>query len=147
MYKRASAVVVLDDNVLLVRERNSTRYGLPGGRVNRHESITRATIRELYEETRLRVSEAWRCGHEVVGRYAYHHLVQIVARRGQVNLQRKELAGYHWLKLKTQEGSCRLVLDDDRLTGPDPIKLTDSAKAALRVVLCGRNRYPHARYD
>ena len=147
MYKRASVVVVLDQRVLVVRERNSTRYGLPGGRVRHSESITRAAIRELYEETGLRVREAWRCGHEVTGKYVHHHLVQMVARQGRVRLQRKELTGYHWLKVKTLEGSGHVVLDDDRLTGPDPIELTHSAKAALRIVLCGRNRYPWARYD
>ncbi|MFX6119029.1 NUDIX domain-containing protein, partial [Acinetobacter baumannii] len=48
------AVVLRDDRVLLVRRANppdAGRWGFPGGKIERGETIAEAAIRELMEET------------------------------------------------------------------------------------------------
>lgn len=52
------AVVVVDDAVLLVRRANPPgrgRWSLPGGRVESGETLREAVVREVAEETGLRV--------------------------------------------------------------------------------------------
>ncbi|MFH1367265.1 MAG: NUDIX domain-containing protein [Patescibacteria group bacterium] len=51
-----SALVVHKNKLLLVRARKwKMRYTLPGGHIKKGESIKKALIREVYEETGLRV--------------------------------------------------------------------------------------------
>ncbi|OOF01083.1 hypothetical protein BZG78_01590 [Salinivibrio sp. MA351] len=52
------ACVITDPagRLLLIKDRVTGRYGLPGGRVNLTESPTRALAREVFEETALRVN-------------------------------------------------------------------------------------------
>jgi 8-oxo-dGTP diphosphatase len=57
----AIAVVVREDNVLLVRRANppdAGRWGFPGGKINSGETIEEAAIRELLEETGVH-GRAW----------------------------------------------------------------------------------------
>ncbi len=51
--QRATAIVFRDDKVLLVRNRGSKRFSLPGGRIGRGELPISAAARELHEETGL----------------------------------------------------------------------------------------------
>lgn len=51
------AVVFLESKVLLVRRANppdAGRWGFPGGKIERGETIEQAAVRELLEETRVR---------------------------------------------------------------------------------------------
>lgn len=51
------AVVLRDDQVLLVRRANppdAGRWGFPGGKIERGETIAAAAVRELLEETAVR---------------------------------------------------------------------------------------------
>lgn len=57
----ADAVVVWSGHVLLVERKNHPGrglYALPGGFVDTHETILKAALRELSEETQLQVEEA-----------------------------------------------------------------------------------------
>ena len=50
------AVLLKDDKVLLVRRSNppdAGRWGFPGGKIERGETIEEAALRELYEETNV----------------------------------------------------------------------------------------------
>jgi bifunctional NMN adenylyltransferase/nudix hydrolase len=56
----SDAVVVCEGNVLLIERKTAPGKGtlaLPGGFVNRQETYKEAAIRELYEETNLRIPE------------------------------------------------------------------------------------------
>jgi len=55
--RRATAVVIRDGKVLLVRDKDKHRFSLPGGRVHHDEPYLSAAARKLYEETRLRATK------------------------------------------------------------------------------------------
>lgn len=50
----AKAVVVLGDKVLLLRQSNG-HWDLPGGKLDRGETVTQGLAREVWEETRLKI--------------------------------------------------------------------------------------------
>ena len=54
---RATAVVVRDGNVLLVRQTARADFGMPGGGIERGELPLNAVGRELREETSLRATK------------------------------------------------------------------------------------------
>ena len=84
-------------NVVLIKERGSHRFSLPGGGVERSDakSSLAAVAREIREETGLRPTDA---------RFLFHHRtpdtrhsVYVVERfSGNVHLQRKELSDFKW---------------------------------------------------
>ncbi len=51
--RRATALVIRDGKVLLVRDPNESTFVFPGGGVDRGESCASAVVRELHEETGL----------------------------------------------------------------------------------------------
>lgn len=53
MRKRATAVVIRDGKVLLVREKGLVSFSLPGGAIEKGESAVSAAARELNEELGL----------------------------------------------------------------------------------------------
>ena len=54
--KPAAAVAVVNDNrVLLVRRRDNSKWTLPGGTLEYGESLPQCAVRELAEETNLKV--------------------------------------------------------------------------------------------
>jgi len=55
--RRGTAIVVTDEGILVVGGRRNL-YMLPGGAANKHESRRKAAIRELQEETGLKVLES-----------------------------------------------------------------------------------------
>ena len=84
-------------SVLLVKERGSHRFSLPGGGIERKDaqSSLSAVAREIREETRLRAADARFLFHHRTP--ATRHSVYVVERfSGNVRLQAKELSEFKW---------------------------------------------------
>ena len=79
---------------LLVRERGRADYSLSGGGIERGEPSLLAAVRELYEETRLKVSASRYIG-DLDGQRARHYVFYAEV-YGNIRLQRKEIADYKW---------------------------------------------------
>ncbi len=96
MIRRRRATVLANKNgrFLLVKEQGRHEYSLPGGGIERGEPSLLAAVRELYEETRLKVSAIRYIG-DLDGRRAIHYVFYAEV-YGTVRLQRKEIAGYRW---------------------------------------------------
>jgi len=56
--KAAAMVVVNGDKLLVISRRDSSKFGLPAGKVEENESFHDAAIRETFEETGIKVSKA-----------------------------------------------------------------------------------------
>ena len=91
---RATVVAQQDGKVLLVRERDTGHFGLPGGGIESGEYVMEAALRELREETRLRPYWAKRL-FNYEGTTQLHRVVLVQA-AGKVKLQRKELDKHLW---------------------------------------------------
>ena len=92
--RRATVVAEKDGKVLLVQERGTRRYGLPGGGIEGRESVIEAACREIREETGLNVVRAEHLfDHE--GRVMFNRVV-LAKVTGRVRLQHKELSDYVW---------------------------------------------------
>lgn len=57
---RTRAIIKKDGKILVLKEKNNT-FGLPGGRLNKGETIEKALIREIKEETGLEVKKYKMC--------------------------------------------------------------------------------------
>ena len=131
---RATAIVLRDSRVLLVREKHAKRYSLPGegvssrdeltvrrrpwwlqlwqkifgGGVNREAAKT-AVIREVLEETGLTADNVeWKFRH---GR---HWVFSMHIPQGVVHLQAKEISNFNWWDGKDQiraTGTTRKILN------------------------------------
>lgn len=92
--RRATALVVDDGTVLLLKYRGSEQYALPGRRMRRNESAPSAVMRELRERTGLHVhSPRWLFEHQ--GQTTNHQVVRVQS-QGQVRLRSKKLDAYEW---------------------------------------------------
>lgn len=84
--QRATAILMRDEKVLLVRDRNRPSFALPGGGIEANELAISAVARELHEETTLIASTiAYLFQHG--GKHNNHHVFRIQA-EGEVNVQR-----------------------------------------------------------
>lgn len=54
----ARIILIHDKKVLLVQHRNSKFWNLPGGGINKNEDPEIGTLRELYEETKIKIDKA-----------------------------------------------------------------------------------------
>ena len=79
---------------MLVQERGRSEYSLPGGGIEHNEPSLLAAVREIHEETDLKVSAIRYIG-DLDGRRAKHY-VFIAAVYGNIRLQKKEIARYKW---------------------------------------------------
>lgn len=97
MTKRRRSTVLArrkDGRYLLVKEKGNRSYSLPGGGVEPGEPTLLAAVRELHEETRLKVSQISYID-DIDGERAYHY-VFLAEVYGEVRLQRKEISAYRW---------------------------------------------------
>lgn len=92
--RRSTVLAVKDGRYLLVQEKGDSHYSLPGGGVEPGEPTLLAAVRELHEETRLKVSQIRYIG-DIDGSWAYH-FVFLAEVYGEVRLQRKEISAYRW---------------------------------------------------
>lgn len=91
--RRATAVVIRNSKLLLVRDKGKHRFSLPGGGVHAGEPSISAAARELYEETGLKATKIERLF--VYSGVANRHAVFRVEADGKVQL-RTELDKFIW---------------------------------------------------
>ncbi len=121
-----SAAIIRDGRVLVARRNRGPAHGmwtLPGGVVEAGEALTEALVREIDEETRLRIEPVALAGHREVmvrdagGKIERHFVILCFAARwiaGEPVLN-EELAEAKWLRpaelasLQTTEGLAAIV--------------------------------------
>ena len=126
-YLAVSAAIFRGGRVLIVRRARPPAHGLytlPGGGVELGETLEEAVIREVQEETALRVEPIALAGYrqaiarDAEGRIERHFVILPFAARwieGDVSLN-EELAEAHWLEpaglsgLETTEGLAQIVV-------------------------------------
>lgn len=54
----ARIIVISQEHILLVQHRNSKYWTLPGGGIKKNEDPARGALRELYEETKIKIDSA-----------------------------------------------------------------------------------------
>ena len=122
--KRATVVIRRGDLVLLVRERGQRRFGLPGGKIEKWETSLIAGAREVYGETRLKLSSIRYVGD--IEHPDNVHFVFLAECYGRVRIQEKELLAYKWwdgkesLPLQKHVGQAMTLIQNlcDELEGP-----------------------------
>ena len=92
--RRATILAAKDGLFLLVQEQEQSHYSLPGGGIERNEPSLLAAVREVHEETRLKMSSIRYLG-DLDGRRGVHFVFYAEV-YGDIRLQRKEIAGYRW---------------------------------------------------
>jgi len=114
---RATAVVMRDDKVLLVRDRGRHDFSMPGGGFKyRGESTVQAGIREVCDEELggVRVLSAKRLRRcDLDGERAYHKVCQLVITGEPYINQPKELDKVIWWDMKSRlpvQGHVRYIL-------------------------------------
>ena len=91
---RATALVIRDGKVLLVRDKGRRRYSLPGGAISGMESGLEAMKRHLQRETGLNVRNAYLMfTHDSK---VNHHRVYRIEAVGQVGVLSEELSELAW---------------------------------------------------
>lgn len=97
---RATAVVIRDGKILLVRDRGRHCFSLPGGGFKGRESTVQAGIREVYEELGLRTTSAKRLRYcDFMGRVSKHK-VCLLETSGRPYLRSKELDRFVWWDMR-----------------------------------------------
>ena len=91
---RATALVVRDGKVLLVKQKGRRRFSLPGGKIKEMEAGNDAVVQHLKEETDLEA-------HTVYPAFNYesranHHRVYRIEAKGSVYLRSNDLSEYAW---------------------------------------------------
>ena len=96
-YRRATALVVKNGKVLLVRHKGDKSYSLPGGRIDGAETSLEAAVREVREETTLRAYSAKRLTQcDFNGSTSRHFVSEVMVGNGKIKLQSKEIDSYFW---------------------------------------------------
>ena len=98
--KRATAVVIKDGKVLLVRDKGKHKFSLPGGEIHKGEPTLSAAIRELYEETGLRATKAIRLRDCDYRGSKNEHRVCLIEADGEIRLKRDEIDRFVWWDMK-----------------------------------------------
>ena len=94
LYVRATAVVVNQGRILLVKHNRENQWALPGGQVTATEEPSRRAVLEVAEETGLLINEP-----QFVGRYAGSvaaHQIFLAEADGDPRPNRRELQDARW---------------------------------------------------
>ena len=95
-YVRATALVVRDGRLLLVRNKGERRYSLSGGRMRSKEAPTDAAIRQLAVKTGLQSFNVERLAHcDTETANSRHHVVRMDV-AGDVVLDKRRVSNYEW---------------------------------------------------
>lgn len=100
MRKRATAVVIRNGKVLLVRDRGRHRFSLPGGAIKRGEPTVSAAARELYEELGLYAVKVTRLRECDFRGAVSEHKVCLIQASGEPHLRGHELNKFIWWDMK-----------------------------------------------
>lgn len=118
---RATALVIKDGKILLVRDKGGHDYSMPGGAFKPKESTLQAGIREVGEELKLRVISAERLRYcDFEGQRAPHK-VCLLKVEGTPRLDRTELDEYIWWDMKTHiptQGHVKKILHEYKKRNP-----------------------------
>jgi len=99
MRKRATAVVIRDGKVLLVRDKGLVAFSLPGGEIKRGEATVSAVARELREESGLNSIKVTRLpGCDYKGSVNLHKVCRVQA-EGEPH-PRREVDKFIWWDIK-----------------------------------------------
>ena len=91
---RATALVVREGKVLLIRNKGRRRYALPGGPIEEREPGGDALARHLKEKTRLKVRSSYPL-FKHKGSESRHRVFRVDA-DGKVRIRHKKLEAYVW---------------------------------------------------
>jgi len=99
---RATAVILDDNKVLLVRDRGKHDYSLPGGGFKRHESTIQAGAREVAEELGIKVISSKRLKDcDISGKRAFHKVCLIeIDKTYKPYLKSNEIDDFVWWDMK-----------------------------------------------
>jgi 8-oxo-dGTP pyrophosphatase MutT (NUDIX family) len=100
--RRATAIIELPDGVLVTAARGS-RYNLPGGKANRGELRSQALIREIREETGLRINSMLYLFDHITPHNA--HKVYLCIAQGQAR-RRVKSNGLRWFPRRIPNWTC-----------------------------------------
>jgi ADP-ribose pyrophosphatase YjhB (NUDIX family) len=112
---RATALIIRNDKVLLVRDMGKSDYSMPGGGFKPKESTIQACIREVSEELKMKVISATRlrvCDLE--GQRAYHKVGLLVVEGEPHDIDYRELDGFIWWDMKEKiplQGHVKYILN------------------------------------
>lgn len=98
--RRATAVVIIDGKVLLVRDKGTNRFSLPGGGIKKGEPSTSAAARELYEELGLRATVIRRLRDCDFQGSVNAHCVCLIEAEGDVHFRGHELDEFIWWDMR-----------------------------------------------
>jgi 8-oxo-dGTP pyrophosphatase MutT (NUDIX family) len=93
---RATAVVIRNGRVLLVKDRGQSHFSLPGGGIKRNETAVTAASRELYEELGLEAVKIVRSPEYDFNGSLNQHSVCLVEAIGDPVIKQITVSGYMW---------------------------------------------------
>ena len=97
---RATAIVIRQNKVLLVKDRGKRKFSLPGGKKNSNEPSLAAAVRELYEELGMSARKAERIfACDYVGS-CNKHKVSLIKTDDHPILRSRELTEFYWWNMK-----------------------------------------------
>ncbi len=97
---RATAVVLRDGMVLLVRESGVPYFSLPGGGIHEGESAAAAAAREVQEELGLAADRVERLPEGDHAGFMNDHQVCLIRARGEPRLAGGEIEAFCWWDIK-----------------------------------------------
>ncbi len=110
---RATALIIKDGKVLLVKDKGRHDYSMPGGGFKHGETTIEAGIREIREELRLTPTSATRLRQcDLKGQRAYHKVV-LLTTEGEPHINHGELSEYIWWDMEHQiplQGHVKYIL-------------------------------------
>jgi 8-oxo-dGTP pyrophosphatase MutT (NUDIX family) len=100
MRLRATAVLIKDGKILLVRDKWHSKYSLPGGEIKKEEPTISAVARELFEELGLSATAVIRKRQWDFKGSLSEHKVCLVEARGEPHLRGHEIDKFIWWDMK-----------------------------------------------